>query len=72
MAWFYEVRDTNNAVVETGKGFATLEAAIQLAEKVHFRRVLVAQALLPVLCFLPLRQPRTAKSGCVTDFFRKL
>jgi hypothetical protein len=47
-------------------------AALQLAEKVYFRRVLVAQPLLPVLCFLLLSHQLTAKSGCATDFFRKL
>jgi hypothetical protein len=47
-------------------------AAKQLAEKVHFRRVFVTQALLPVICFLPFDQPRTAKCGCATNFFRKL
>jgi hypothetical protein len=49
-----------------------VNAALQLAEKLHFRRLFVAQALLPVLCFLPFDQPRTAKSGCATNFFRKL
>ncbi len=28
MAWFYEIRDSNNVVTETGKGFATHNAAI--------------------------------------------
>src|SRR5712664_1739269 len=32
MAWFYEIRDSNNVVAETGKGFATHKAAIQAAE----------------------------------------
>jgi hypothetical protein len=27
-AWFYEIRDSNNAMAETGKSFATQEAAI--------------------------------------------
>jgi len=33
MAWFYEIRYSKNAVVETGKGFATQEAAITAARK---------------------------------------
>ncbi len=49
-----------------------INAALQFAEKVHLRRVFAAQALLPVLCFLLLSNRRTAKSGCATDFFRKL
>src|SRR5258706_7476065 len=32
MAWFYEIRVSNNVVAETGKGFATHKAAIQAAE----------------------------------------
>jgi len=32
MAWVYEIRDSNNVVAETGKGFATHKAAIQVAE----------------------------------------
>jgi hypothetical protein len=32
MAWFYEIRVSNNVVAETGKGFATHKAAIQVAE----------------------------------------
>jgi hypothetical protein len=28
MAWFYEIRVSNNVVAETGKGFATHKAAI--------------------------------------------
>src|SRR5712692_1256037 len=54
--------------------------AKELAEKVHFRGTAVAQALLPVLCFLLVSHQRTAnpaqglgvKSGCATDFFRRL
>jgi hypothetical protein len=33
MAWFYEVRDSNNAVTETGKGFATQQAAVAAGRK---------------------------------------
>ena len=33
MAWFYEIRDSKNAVVETGKGFATQEAALASGRK---------------------------------------
>ena len=33
MAWFYEIRDSNSAVMETGKGFATHEAAIAAGRK---------------------------------------
>jgi hypothetical protein len=33
MAWFYEIRDTNYAVAETGKGFATHQAAIAAGRK---------------------------------------
>ena len=33
MAWFYEVRDLNKAVVETGKGFATRDAAMAAGRK---------------------------------------
>ena len=32
MAWFYEIRNSNNVVAETGKGFATHKVAIQAAE----------------------------------------
>ena len=32
MAWFYEIRVSNNVVAETGKGFATHKVAIQAAE----------------------------------------
>ncbi len=32
MAWFYEIRVSNNVVAETGKGFATHKAAIQAAD----------------------------------------
>jgi hypothetical protein len=33
MAWFYEIRDSNNIVAETGKGFATHNAAIAAGRK---------------------------------------
>jgi hypothetical protein len=33
VAWFYEIRDSNNAVMETGKGFATLKAAMAAGRK---------------------------------------
>jgi hypothetical protein len=33
MAWFYEIRDSNNVVAETGKGFATHNAAIAAGRK---------------------------------------
>jgi len=33
MAWFYEIRDSHNAVAETGKGFATQEAVITAGRK---------------------------------------
>jgi len=33
MAWFYEIRDSNNVVAETGKGFATQKAAIAAGRK---------------------------------------
>jgi hypothetical protein len=33
MAWFYEICDSKNAVVETGKGFATQQAAIAAGRK---------------------------------------
>jgi hypothetical protein len=33
MAWFYEIRDSNNVVTETGKGFATHYAAIAAGRK---------------------------------------
>ena len=33
MAWFYEIRDSNKAVAETGKGFATHSAAMAAGRK---------------------------------------
>jgi hypothetical protein len=33
MAWFYEIRDSNKAVAETGKGFATHSAAMTAGRK---------------------------------------
>jgi hypothetical protein len=33
MAWFYEIRDSNNVVAETGKDFATHKAAIAAGRK---------------------------------------
>ena len=33
MAWFYEVRDSNKAVAETGKGFATHTEAMAAGRK---------------------------------------
>jgi hypothetical protein len=33
MAWFYEIRDSNNIVTETGKGFATDRAAMTAGRK---------------------------------------
>jgi hypothetical protein len=33
MAWFYEIRNSKNAVAETGEGFATQEAAIAAGRK---------------------------------------
>jgi len=33
MAWFYEIRDTNNGVAETEKGFATHKAAMTAGRK---------------------------------------
>jgi hypothetical protein len=33
MAWFYEIRDSNNTVTETGKGFATHQAALTAGRK---------------------------------------
>ena len=33
MAWFYEIRDSNNAVMETGEGFATHKAAMTAGRK---------------------------------------
>ena len=33
MAWFYEIRDSNKAVAETGKGFATHFAAMAAGRK---------------------------------------
>ena len=31
--WFYEIRDSNNAVTETGKDFATQKAAMTAGRK---------------------------------------
>ena len=33
MAWFYEIRDSNEAVAETGKGFATKKEAMAAGRK---------------------------------------
>jgi len=33
VAWFYEIRDSKNAVVETGEGFATQQTAIVARRK---------------------------------------
>ena len=33
MAWFYEIRDSNKAVAETGKGFDTQQAAMAAGRK---------------------------------------
>ena len=33
MTWFYEIRDSNKAVAETGKGFATHNAAMAAGRK---------------------------------------
>jgi hypothetical protein len=33
MAWFYEIRDSNKFVAETGKGFATRKAAMAAGRK---------------------------------------
>ena len=33
MAWFYEIRDSNKAVAETGKGFATQNEAMNAGRK---------------------------------------
>jgi hypothetical protein len=33
MAWFYEIRDSNKAVAETGSGFATHNAAMAAGRK---------------------------------------
>jgi hypothetical protein len=33
MTWFYEICDSNNAVAETGKGFATHSAAMTAGRK---------------------------------------
>jgi hypothetical protein len=33
MAWFYEIRDSNKAVMETGKGFAKQQAAMAAGRK---------------------------------------
>ncbi len=33
MAWFYEIRDSSTAVMETGKGFATEDAAMAAGRK---------------------------------------
>jgi hypothetical protein len=45
MAWFYEVRDLNKAVVVTGKGFATRDAA--MAAGIKKARELKASGSLP-------------------------
>ena len=45
MGWYYEIRDSNNVVVETGKGFATHQEAINAARK--RARELKASGLLP-------------------------
>jgi hypothetical protein len=33
MAWFYEIRDSNNALLETGEGFGTEQAAMAAGRK---------------------------------------
>ena len=33
MAWFYEIRDSNKALAETEKGFATQKAALAAGRK---------------------------------------
>ena len=33
MAWFYEIRDSNKTVAETGKGFATQKEALAAGRK---------------------------------------
>ena len=33
MAWFYEIRDSNKAVAETGKGFDTQKEAMAAGRK---------------------------------------
>ena len=33
MAWFYEIRDSNKALAETAKGFATQKAAMAAGRK---------------------------------------
>jgi len=33
MTWFYEIRDSNKAVAETGKGFTTHSAAMSADRK---------------------------------------
>ena len=33
MAWFYEIRDSNSPVAETGKGFITHKAAMAAGRK---------------------------------------
>jgi hypothetical protein len=45
MTWFYEIRDSNKAVAETGKGFATHNAALAAGRKKA--RELKASGLLP-------------------------
>ncbi len=45
MAWFYEIRDSNKAVAETGRGFATHQAAMAAGRK--RARELKASGLLP-------------------------
>ena len=67
-----QARLPDDATSASERAWEVPATALQFAEKVHFRRVLVAQALLPVLCLLLLSHQRTAKSGCATDFFRKL
>jgi hypothetical protein len=46
MAWFYEIRGSNKAVTETGKGFATHSAAMTAGRKKA--RELKASGSLPV------------------------
>jgi hypothetical protein len=45
MAWFYQIRDSNNTVAATGKGFATHSAAMAAGRKKA--RELKASGLLP-------------------------
>ena len=65
-------RCERSRTISRAVGTLKTNAALHLVGKVHFRRVLVAQALWPVLCFLLLSNQCTAKSGCATDSFRKL